>query len=78
MPKVKMVKQWRGHDPGTEPDLTEERAAELIREGYAEPYGQPEPVAAEPVEEPEPEPVSESPKPRRRRSRNRGNDSTDS
>lgn len=67
MQKVKIVKQWRGHDPGTEPELTDERAAELIRGGYAEPWSKPvavveEPVVVEPVEE-----VEEHPRPRSRR-----------
>lgn len=67
MQKVKIVKQWRGHDPGTEPELTDERAAELIREGYATPIVEevPQPEELEPVVE---EPVEEEhPRPRSRR-----------
>lgn len=35
MQTVKIIKQWRGHDPGATPELTDERAAELIANGYA-------------------------------------------
>ena len=51
--KVRFVKQWRGHDIGAEPELTDERAEELIREGYAVALVEAPP---EPVEEPAPSP----------------------
>lgn len=34
MIEVKFSKQWRGHCPGTVVELTDERGAELIAQGY--------------------------------------------
>ncbi len=42
MKEVKFEKQWRGHDPGTIVELTDERAAQLISEGYCESTAKPE------------------------------------
>ena len=59
MVEVKFSKQWRGHDPGTVVELTDERAAELIGQGYCCATAKEEkPVAvAAPAPKPEPAPT---------------------
>ena len=46
MKQIRITKQWRGHVPGDEPTLTDERAAELLTSGHAEELRAPEAVAA--------------------------------
>jgi hypothetical protein len=67
MVEVKFSKQWRGHDPGTVVELTDERAKQLISEGYCKSTSEPEKKKrgrpakkAEPVVEVTPEPQPET------------------
>lgn len=72
MVEVKFHKQWRGHDPGTVVELTDERAKELIRLDYCKatadlgkkrgrPKKAEEPKAEESkIEEPKAEPAKKS------------------